>query len=449
MDRDRAMSRAEAVLGLCPAGLEAEVLLAGGRLDLTRFAQDRIHQNVSEDDILCSIRLQEGKRAARVSLNGTDPERARLAVRDCHEALRASPEVPELLPLPGPQSYREIAGTDPATTEVTPEERAERVSEAVAIGRQAGLRCAGYLSITSGTLTSYASLVPFLVANSRGLRAYQWRSEADFVFTCEGEDSSGWAQGISRRFADIDVAALARRATEKARRSARPIAVDACPRTAVLEPAATGELLGFLGLIAFGALEYIEGRSVFSGRLGEKLFPQETNFCEDPYHPALGGRAFDDEGMPRKRVPLIENGVVAGVVHDRRTAQRAGAETTGHSLAMPNVVGPAVSSLVLHGGEASPEELIQGVEDGVLVTRFWYVNVVDPARAILTGMTRDGTFQIQGGELGSGVRNMRFNQSVPDLLSNIVARGRSERTEWGWMPALVVKDFGFSSVTEF
>jgi predicted Zn-dependent protease len=449
MRREEALSTAEQLLRLCPAELQSEVLLAGGRLDLTRFAENRIHQNVSESNLLVSIRLQEGKRAARVGLNGASLDRARAAIASGLDTLRSSPEIPDLLALPGPQSYSPIDSADAATEEVGPEERAESVRRAVEIGKRAGLRCAGYMAVTRGTLTGYTSLVPFCVANSAGLRAYQWHTQADMVFSCETEDSSGWAQSLSHRFADIDEKSLAERAVEKAQRSRTPVGLDARPRTALLEPAAVGELVAYLAWVAFGGLEFLEGRSVFSGHLGETWFPPGTNLWEDPTDPQLRGRFFDDEGMPRRKVPLIRNGTVAGVVHDRRTAALAGTETTGHSLPVPNVTGPAVSALSLEGGEATLEELQSLAGEGVQVTRFWYVNVLDPARGVMTGMTRDGTFEIQGGRIGRGIRNFRFNQSIPDLFKNVVARGRPVRTEYGLFPPLVVRDFGFSSATTF
>lgn len=449
MRQDEALSTAERLLHLCPRELEAEVLLAGGRLDLTRFAENRIHQNVSETNLLCSIRLQGGKRAARVGLNGTDLDRAREVVAQGVETLRSSPEIPDLLPLPGPCAYTLIESADPETESIGPEERAERVRRAVEIGRRAGMKCAGYLSVTLGTLTSYASLVPFCVANSAGLRAYQWHTRADMVFSCETGHSSGWGQALSHRWADIDETVLANRAVEKAAASRDPIVVEAKPRTAILEPAAVGELVAYLAWVAFGGLEFLEGRSVFSGHLGERWFPPATTLWEDPTHPDLRGRSFDDEGMPRRKVALIKDGVVAGVVHDRRTAARMGAETTGHSLPMPNVTGPMVSALALEGGSATLEELVAGVGEGILLTRFWYVNVVDPARGVMTGMTRDGTFEVRDGRVGRGVRNFRFNQSIPALLQNVLSRGRPERTEYGLFPPLVVRDFGFSTATTF
>jgi predicted Zn-dependent protease len=255
---------------------------------------------------------------------------------------------------------------------------------------------------------------------------------------------------------ELDTAALGRKATEKAERSAHPVAVPAGKYTVVLEENAVAELVAFLGWVGFGAQSYQEGQSFLHGRLGQPVTGERITIVDDPFDPRTMGLPFDFEGVPKRRVPLIERGVAKGLVYDTLTARKDGVTSTGHALPPPNPEGPLPYDLVLATGEHTVDELVAATERGILVTRFWYNRVVDPRQTVITGMTRDGTFLIEKGRVTRGVRNLRYNESVIDVLARAERIGRTAQpTVFDYTkncvvaPALQVRDFSFTGVTEF
>ncbi|MBI4364094.1 MAG: TldD/PmbA family protein, partial [Candidatus Latescibacteria bacterium] len=311
------------------------------------------------------------------------------------------------------------------------------------------LEGAGIFETGSGTIGDYGEIGPLAIANSRGLFAYHTGTSATFRISALDGTASGWAGHESHRAGDIDGEALAERAVEKAVRSREPRRWDPGPYTVVLEPSAVADLLQDMSWISFGALLLQEGRSFLSGKLGRRVMGENITLRDDPHHPLHRGSPFDAEGMPTQPVTIIERGVARSPVYDRRTAAKEGRESTGHGLPVPNTYGPLARHLVLEGGEGSVEDLIGGVERGLLVTRVWYTNVVDPKTVTLTGMTRDGLFAIERGRISHAVRNFRFNQSVVEMLGGVEAMSRAERSGGVVCPGLRVRNFHMSSVTEF
>jgi predicted Zn-dependent protease len=188
--------------------------------------------------------------------------------------------------------------------------------------------------------------------------------------------------------------------------------------------------------------------------MGQKLFGSNIQIRDDIYHPLHLGGPFDGEGVPRQRVVLVEQGVPKNLVYARQTARKTGAEPTGHGFPLPNEYGEAPLNIVMEGGRHSVDEMIRSTERGLLVTRLWYIREVDPYQKIVTGMTRDGTFWIEAGEVRHGVKNLRFNQSLIEMLSNVEMMGPPERAagEESYemvVPPMKVHDFTFSSVTKF
>ena len=252
---------------------------------------------------------------------------------------------------------------------------------------------------------------------------------------------------------ELDPEALADRAARKALESVNPQEIEPGRATVILEPAAVLDLLGFL-FFDFGGLAVHEKRSCLTGRVGQKIFGENIDVRDDVFHPLQSGSSFDGEGVPRQRVTLVEKGVAKNLVYARATARKMGTEPTGHGFPLPNEYGEAPMNIVMEGNKSSVEEMIASTERGLLVTRLWYIREVDPYRKLLTGMTRDGTFFIEGGKVRHGVRNLRFNQSVIEMLAQVEMLGTPERTSGEEsfdmvVPALKVRDFNFSSVTKF
>lgn len=424
---------------------ETEAMIGSSSYSLTRFANNIIHQNVTEEGRYLSVRAVVEKRTARATTNKFDEESIR---RVCESALalaRLQPPDPDMLPMPGPQTYQAIDRFFENTAELGPRQRAEVVKQTVARAEADRLTAAGVFS--SGASAS-------ALFNSRGLRAYHHETLSEFSATMMlGDTSSGWAKKTSPNCAELEPEKLADRAARKALESREPREVAPGKYTVILEPAAVLDLLGFL-FFDFSGLTVLEKRSCLTGRVGTRLFGENINVCDDVYHPVQSGAAFDGEGEPRRRVTLIENGVAKNVVYARATAGKAGVEPTGHGFPLPNEYGEMPLNIVMEGSRTSVEDMIRSTDRGLLLTRLWYIREVDPYQKLLTGMTRDGTFWIEGGEVRHGVKNFRFNQSVIEMLNQVDSLGPSQRTSGEEsfdmvVPAMKVRDFNFSSLTKF
>ncbi|MGH9345111.1 MAG: TldD/PmbA family protein [Terriglobia bacterium] len=423
---------------------ETEASVTGTSYSLTRFANNAIHQNVSEEDLNISVRAVSDHRTARASTNKTDDASIRETCEAALELARLQPPDPEMLPLPEAQTYRAVDRLDQQTAQLGPQARAETVHRVIERAEKDRLTAAGVFSSGSSALALF---------NSRGVAAFHEESVSEFSVTMLGETSSGWAKRTSQQWSTLGVDELADRAARKALSSRDPREVPAGKYTVILEPSAVMDLLGFF-LLDFGGLAVDEKRSCFTGRVGEKVLGENIQIHDDVYHPSQGGAPFDGEGVPRQRVSLVEKGVIKNLVYCRQTAQRMKAQPTGHGFPLPNEYGEAPINLVFEGGHHSEEEMIRSTARGLLVTRFWYIREVDPYTKILTGMTRDGTFLIEDGELKCGVRNFRFNQSLLEMLNQVEmmsapVRAAGEESVEMVVPAMKINDFNFSSITKF
>jgi predicted Zn-dependent protease len=234
---------------------------------------------------------------------------------------------------------------------------------------------------------------------------------------------SGYATATGVRVADIDPRALAERSAAKAAASGEPEKLEPGEYPVVLERAAVGDLLSMLGWFAFNGLAWVEDRSALSGRLGERVAAPAINLSDSPRYPRTLPRGFDAEGVPKNPLPLIQDGVAQNVVHDTRSAALAEAASTGHALVPGGgAFGPVPTNLVLVGGGVSDTaELCRPIERGIYVTRLWYINAVRPKETLLTGVTRDGTFLIEDGEVTRPIADMRFTDSALGLLERTQA----------------------------
>jgi predicted Zn-dependent protease len=433
---------------LAVAGADgAEAILEAREHSLTRFANNEIHQNVTARDHALTLRVIVGRRAGVATTHRLDSSAlARLA--DAALAIaRLSPEDPDLVELAPPADPPEIPAFVAETAGSTPESRAEAVGQVTREAARRELNSAGALSTTSAALA---------IANSRGLFAYHPETYANFTCTVRSPNSSGWVDRHRRDVRELEVESLGRTAIEKAERSRDPEAIEPGRYTVVLEPNAVAELVAFLVSLGLGAQAELEGRSFMDGKRGQSVTGERVTLVDDPLDPRAFGKPFDYEGTPRRRVVMVERGIARAVVHDRRTAKKAGTESTGHACPPPATEGPLPYSLVLEGGERTRDELIASTERGILVTRFWYNRVVDPKKTIVTGMTRDGTFLIERGRLVRGLRNLRFNENVLEVLRRADGWGRdAEPTVFDYTgncvvaPSLRVPEFLFTGVSPF
>ncbi len=438
---ETARALTDALTAQAGAGEEIEVVLLAHDAALTRFANNEIHQNVSEADHVLAVRVVRGGRVGSTSGNAHDPESCAALLQRAREAADVMPADPGRAPMAAPRPAPPIDALRDATLALDPERRAAHAAALIAPAARHGFTASGFVART---------LQHVAVANSRGVFAYHSGAHASLSLTVTAPDSSGWGEQHVRDAAALDPAAVGERILAKAVGSAAPREVPAGEYDVILEPNAVGEMVAFLAMLGFSAQAFAEGRSFLSGRLGEQVTGARISIADDPFHPLALGSPFDLEGVPRQRVALIENGVGRAVVHDTQTAAAAGVESTGHSLLQPSALGPTPTNLVVAPGDASLDEMIAATERGILVTRFWYNRVVDPLKTILTGMTRDGTFWIENGRVVGGVRNLRYNMGVLDMLARADMVGREAHLTAGVVaPALRVRGFRFTGVTRF
>jgi PmbA protein len=423
---------------------ETEVFVDATTDALTRFANNTIHQNVAEQILSVSVRTVFDGRTARASTNKTDEDSLRRVVEASASLARCQPKNPDLLPMPARQKIRPVERFYPATAAATPEHRARAVRAVVELAARRGQTAAGIFATGASQVA---------LANSRGLFAHYEQTRAECSVTFLETDSSGWAKANFPDIARIDPGALAESASAKAAAARAPREIAPGHYTAILEPAAVLDLVGFL-FYDFAGTAVLDKRSCFTDRLGKQVFGPNITLWDDVHHPLQTGMPFDGEGVPRQKVLLVERGVPRNLVYARSTAKKMNAKPTGHGFSLPNEYGEAPVNLVFEGGEESIDRMIASTERGILVTRLWYIREVDPYQKILTGMTRDGTFLVENGKLASGIRNFRFNQSVIEMLSNAEAlgpgvRAAGEESFEMVVPAMKIRGFHFTEATKF
>ncbi len=420
---------------------ETEVVLTGGGTNLTRFANNTIHQNVTRADLTLRVRAIVGKRVGVATTNDSSDDAMKRCVDAATEIARASEENPDLLPLPGPAQYAEVETETGESATFSPEQRAEAVGQIIAVAEENSL-------VASGAFATGPN--EFAVANSNGVAADAVEAGADLNITMTGETSTGRATATVMNVAEIDAAESARVAARKAVDSADPVDVEPGEYTVILEEDAVGDMVSFLGYMGLGGKSFVEQRSFMCGRIGERVCGENVTILDDGHDSRLYPMPFDFEGVPRQTVTVIDSGIAKAVVHDRATAAEAGVEGTGHAIPPPATWGPFPMHLKLACGDATVDEMVASTERGLYVTRFHYTNIAHPLRTEITGMTRDGTFLIENGEITKGVKNLRFTQSILAAFSEINMIGATPRIAEGVLvPALKVNKFRFSGATEF
>lgn len=439
---------------------ELEIIFSSTNYSLTRFANNTIHQNVSELNEVASIRVAFDGKTARATTNRFDDESLKRAVQSAEGIARVQEPDPERLPMAraeeGKQDIPAPSRWFENTAAITPADRAEVVGRIVGVAKKNGLVTAG---IYSSSETADA------VVNSNGLSVFHRQTAAEVSITMLADDSSGWQKANFPDAGNLHPVRMAEVAAEKARTSRGPRELAPGKYTVILEPSAVLDLMGFM-FWDFSGQAILDQRSFLNNRIGTKLFGDNITILDDVRHPLQSNAPFDGEGVCRRRVSLVENGVIRNLVYARNTAERmrkspvadkvGEIRVTGHGFPLPNEMGEAPTSIVFitPGNEQSVEQMVAGAEHAILITRLWYIREVDPYEKILTGMTRDGTFVVEGGKVRYGIRNFRFNQSLIDTLNHVEAMGPAQRASGEEsfdmvVPAMKVSGFNFTEVTRF
>lgn len=416
-----------------------EASLGGGTSGNIRFARNTVTTSGETENMSLSVRSSFGKRSGSTSVNQFDDETLERAVRRAEELARLAPEDPEFMPPLGPQTYTPTPGYMQATADISPDYRAALAGASIAAAKARDCVVAGFLD--DGARWS-ARL------NSAGLFGYTRSTDVTYTITARTPDGlgSGWAGQDANDVARIDGAAAARIAVEKAVASRDARAIEPGKYTVVLEPAASVELIQ--NLLNVDARNADEGRSFLSKsgggtRLGEKLMDERVTIYSDPANPDAPAGPWVGDGRPSQRTVWIDKGAYQNLAYSRYWAEKQG---------KPALPGP--TNFIMNGGTDSLEDLIRSTSRGLLVTRTWYIRTVDPQTLLYTGLTRDGTFYIEDGQIKYAVKNMRFNESPVIMLNNLDALGRPVRvrTDETGQPSLVppmrIRDFNFSSLSD-
>jgi predicted Zn-dependent protease len=443
LSRSEAEALLKKVLAFSKAD-EMEATLNGGRIANTRFAVNSATTSGDTDDLTLAVNAHFGQKGGVATTNTLDDAGLEKVVRAAEEIARLRPDDPEQQPFLEKQNYIEIKDSfDDATYNADADERARGIATTVDPSRAKNLVAAGIFDNQGGFTAR---------ANTKGNFGYSTNSQASYTTTVRTADGqgSGWASAMSHKISEVDAKAVGARAIEKSEKSQNPVAIEPGKYTVILEPNAVGDLVTNM-LFFFGARQADEGRSFLAKKgggnlLGEKLFGDGVNVYTDPNFKGAPGAPFDGAGLAAIPMDFIRNGVVKNLNYSRYWAKKQGKEPT-----------PFPTNVIIDGGKSSIEEMIAGTERGILVTRLWYIRLVDPQSVLYTGLTRDGTFLIEKGRIKSAIKNFRFNETPVKMLNNIEAMSPvsritgSERVGDGFpvlAPAIKVREFEFTSLSD-
>ncbi|MBD7986635.1 TldD/PmbA family protein [Luteimonas sp. Sa2BVA3] len=419
---------------------ECTATLSGSTAGNIRFALNNVSTSGIVDNTELAVQVAFGKRVGTASINEFDDAALERVVRRAEDLARLAPENPEFMPAIGPQQYRASDTWDDATAAISPEYRAQVAADSINPCKADNLVAAGFLEDNRG-FTAFA--------NSKGNFGYQTSTSADYTCTVRTGDGtgSGWVGRNVTGIGGFEAGRDVRTAIRKAGASANARALEPGKYTVVLEPHAAAGLISFM-MNFFDARQADEGRSFLSkkgggNRLGEQVFDPRVSIHADPWDADAPVMPWDGEGLARKRMPIIDQGKVANLLYSRYWAQQQGRQ----EVAQPG-------NLIMAGGEASTSDLVRGTERGILVTRTWYIRMVDPQTVLLTGLTRDGTFYIEDGEIRYPLKNFRFNESPVIMLNNIDELGKPVRVSGDesrfsmMIPPMRLRDFTFTSLSD-
>lgn len=410
-----------------------EINLGGSESGNIRYARNTVSTSGSRSNQSLAVTASYGKRSGSATIDEFDDASLEKVVRRAEELAKLSPENPEFMSPLGQQSYDESITFVEATANITPEYRAQVAASSIKPAAQKNVTAAGFLNDSAGFSA---------IMNSKGLFAYNKSTDVDFTVTMRTNDGtgSGW---VTRDFNDIrkfNADEASKIAIDKAVMSREARAIEPGKYTVILEPAAAADLLNNMRG-AFNARTADEGRSFMSKdggtKLGQKIVDERVNIYSDPLHPDVPTSTWNGEGMPLKKTTWIENGEVKNLAYSRFWAQKQGVEAV-----------PFPPNFIMEGGNASLEDLIKGTKRGILVTRLWYIRGVDPQTLLYTGLTRDGTFYIENGQIRYPVKNFRFNESPIIMLNNLEELGQQVRIGGSLIPYMKIRDFTFTSLSD-
>jgi predicted Zn-dependent protease len=420
-----------------------EAVLVGGESYLTGFANNYIHRNVGEENYELNIKVVLGKKIGASSTSDLSNDAIDAAIENAIGIAKLQKENKDFVSLPknypGETEFKFVSDIPDADT------RASIVKVLVDESKKYGF-------VSSGKFE--AELMQLAVKNSLGVERYMERTASTLKNIVMTDTSSGFSQDSKADYKDIDVQSILEESLEVAKMAQNPVSIEPGKYEVILTPYAVEEFLSSMKYLSLSAKNIEEGTSFMKGHFGEKMFPDLITLFDDGLNDETLKMGFDFEGVPKKKVTFVENGVVGDVVYDSFYAYKEGKEPTGHSLPQPNELGAYPMNFFVGKGGSTVEEMISHVEKGLFVQRFWYTNPMEPVTLLITGMTRDGLFLIENGKITKPVKHMRFTESILNAFNNCLEISNISKIiyEDGAVttaPYMRIKDFNFTSATEF
>jgi len=420
-----------------------EAVLVGGESYLTGFANNYIHRNVGEENYELNIRVVLGKKIGASSTSDLSNDAIDAAIENAIGIAKLQKENKDFVSLPknypGETEFKFVSDIPDADT------RASVVKVLVDESKKYGF-------VSSGKFE--AELMQLAVKNSLGVERYMERTASTLKNIVMTDTSSGFSQDSKADYKDINVQNILEESLEVAKMAQNPVSIEPGKYEVILTPYAVSEFLSSMKYLSLSAKNIEEGTSFMKGHFGEKMFPDLITLFDDGLNDETLKMGFDFEGVPKKKVTFVENGVIGDVVYDSFYAYKEGKEPTGHSLPQPNELGAYPMNFFVGKGGSTVEEMISHVEKGLFVQRFWYTNPMEPVTLLITGMTRDGLFLIENGKITKPVKHMRFTESILNAFNNCLEISNISKIiyEDGAVttaPYMRIKDFNFTSATEF
>jgi len=447
--KDKLFAVGEVILNASTAD-ETEVLLFGTKSQLTRFANSVIHQNVYEENVEITVRAIVDKRIGVVSANLSALEEPSELAKLAKEVAERTPKVVDFEHLPSPAPVREVRSYFSSTIEVTSADKASVIEKLVKRATPLGITLSGVYE---------TSEIHMVILNSNGISLYYPGTWAVFKVVSLSDTSQGYAVQCELDAAKLEPEKVGERSIEKCDKGKNPRDIEPGKYDIVVEPYGMAEILSWLAWLGLGALSVIEKRSFLCDRFGSQVASEVFTLYDDGYHPLTFPWPFDFEGVPKRKVVIIENGIAKDVVYDSYTAKKLNKENTGHAVTpeASRKIGPIPSNLVVEPGSSTVDELVASVSRGLYVTKFHYVNgMINPREAIFTGMTRGGVFYIEDGKIRYPVKNLRFTESMLTAFKHIEKVG-NDLTRVGLeseigayaVPSMLIRGFNFTGKTEY
>ena len=423
-----------------------EIIASEGKSELTRFAESYIHQNVAETNLNLIVKVINEDRIGTVEMNSIDESTISKNIEKAIEVTKITPKLDYHYRLLTPQSYKIKSKHSKDTANFTPLNRAQLVKQLIKEVNKRGYEAAGAFKTEESTL---------LVANSEGVFAFDRGTKVDFNCVITRDNSTAHTSFIDSDVNNFNINKITDELLETAFKNVEQIEIEPGVYTVILSPEAVSDILNYTGYTAFNGKMIMEGKSFVCHNQGKKIFPETITVSDDPFDELTMPIPFDLVGYPREKIDLIEDGVIKDGVYDHLTALKYNRKCTGNTLPPEQAsFGALPFNLVMKEGSNSVEEMISSTKKGIYISRFHYVNILNPMSVQLTGMTRDGTFLIEDGKIARAIKNMRFNTSVVDMLKAVDMISKERQTKPGFVgpavaPYLRTNNFTFSSKTSF